>query len=135
VTTNTDYLALIKATIDTQYDLARIEIFRPLEIYDRFHGIKAKDFLCGCAPDFESKEADVESSDAEWDALLDRAAPMVAVMDPRRSAIFTIYTNTATLSCRHRADRIKITRHSVRVSVPWLGRTLMREYLLPEVAK
>jgi hypothetical protein len=133
MTTNTNHLALIKATIDTQYDLARIELFRPLEIYDRFHGIKGKEFLCGCAPDFVAEEAD-DCSESEWDALLDRVAHMAAVM-PNGRATFDIYRNTATLSCRHRSAPSKITRHSVRVSISWNGRTLMREYLLPEVAK
>lgn len=140
MTTRTDHLALIKATIDTQYDLARIELFRPFEVFDRFHGIKASAFPshareCMGKIEFHSYGfGDFALSADEWDVLGKRLFPFTLlareVKDGHATATPDVFQNVASCACEQRA-----VVYSVRVSITWNGRILMREYLLPEAAK
>lgn len=143
MTTNVDHLALVAQTINTQYDLARIELFRPLEVYDRWNGIKASELGCGCKPSFSSVGIGAWAGDPEhWETLKRRLAPMrdamqeIALVHDTKPSI-DVYQNTARCSCvlPTSGDRKAIVRYSARISILWNGRTLMREYALPEVAK
>ena len=138
MTTNVQQLELIKATIDTQYTLARIELFRPFEIFDRYHGIKASEFPshardCGGQISFGSYSAGQYAlAKAEWLSLIERAEPFEdlcrKVSDGQASQ--AVFQNVAACGCGQR-----VVVYSVRVSITWNGRTLMREYVLPDLER
>jgi hypothetical protein len=140
MTTHVDNLDLITQTINTQYDLARIELFRPLEHFDRFHGIKASEMGHDCHPTYSSKgNGELAASQLQWEHLGARLEP---IRDIAQAIALThdvtptldVRENIATCGCPPSKRRGGAVAHySVRVSIVWNGRTLMREYLLPEV--
>jgi len=138
MTTNIDHLALIKATIDTQYDLARIELFRPLEIYDRFVKLGPKDMLHACNPTFNSSRPPIDTEERrkqfrEIDELVTKAAKSAGAAP--WETVFVRHEALCTCGMQGDPLQMVVYRYSFRVSMTWNGRTLTREYLLPEVAK
>jgi hypothetical protein len=132
MTTNTDYLALITATIDTQYSLARIELFRPLEHLDRYHGIKASEMGHDCKPTFACHR--VEDRPTAVRKIAADVAEIAARAGASTSEVVH-YINEARCTCATNQKYDAVYRSSIRVSITWNGRTLTREYVLPEEGK
>jgi hypothetical protein len=148
MTAPTEHLKAIADAIESHYNLARVELFRPfeeqlgLERYTTARSIGASDFDHWCTPRYDTFYRD-EPTEA-LAASVQRVkvlAVEIASTATRKSghpvvATVRLFANIAICNCGRLSPWPPQTfeQWTVRVSMEWMGRTLSREYLLPETA-
>lgn len=131
--------------IETQYRLARIVLFQPLDHLERFHGVtisaahgvhssssvKLAEIIGHWpVPKYSTLDIDGESDDDSIEKRIAGVREIVWLIGSTAAvgSSFNLYRNRATCErCGATLERV-----SIRVSIAWNGKTLMREYLLPD---